>query len=179
MLMSVEELINFHCPRWNELPAFELYIDQVLAFLNEKLSIFAPTADEPVITQAMVNNYVKQNVLIAPVKKKYDREHLAKLTVICVLKRVLPLSHIADSIAAMQRVFSVSEGYDIFCSELEYSVRSAASPDEYPPVIYTSAKSRDIAAMRVVTYAVAEIAVFDKLVEQRKLSEPEIYGKKD
>lgn len=176
MLIDVGELIAFHCPRWDELPAFELYIDQVIAFLSEKLAIFAPSAEEPVITQAMINNYVKQGVMNAPVKKKYDREHLAKLTVICVLKRVLPMKHIADSIAAMQRVFTVQEGYDVFCSELEYSVRSAASPVEYPPVIYTDARSRDIAAMRVVTCAVAEIAVFDKLVALRKSLEPEIYG---
>ncbi len=29
-----KELINYHCPRWNELPEIELYIDQVICVLQ-------------------------------------------------------------------------------------------------------------------------------------------------
>ena len=39
----------------------------------------------------MINNYVKQGALPPPQKKRYSREHLAKLLVICLLKTSLPI----------------------------------------------------------------------------------------
>ena len=41
MKVEAEELINYHCPRWNELPEIELYIDQVICVLQSNLSIFS------------------------------------------------------------------------------------------------------------------------------------------
>lgn len=170
MIIKAEDMLRFHCPRWSELPGFELYIDQVTGFLNESLSIFASGA-EPMITPSMVNNYVKQGILHAPVKKKYSREHLAKLVVICVAKRMFSLCRIGDSIAAMMRVFEVCDGYDIFCDEVEYAVRSAVSPTEFPPKTLHDAETREIASMRALANAFAHIALFDRLVAVRKAEE--------
>ena len=91
MKVEAEELINYHCPRWNELPEIELYIDQVICVLQSNLSIFSKEENSPVITPNMINNYVKQEVLKPPVKKKYNKTHLAYLFVICIL---LSLIHI-------------------------------------------------------------------------------------
>lgn len=170
MTIKAEDLLSFHCPRWEELPGFELYIDQVVGFMNECLAVFGSDG-EPVITQTMVNNYVKQGVLHAPVKKKYGREHLARLVVICVSKRMFSLSRIADSIEAMKRVFEVCDGYDLFCAELEYAVRSAVSPADYPPRTLADAETRETASMRALSCAFAQIALFDRLVGIRKAEE--------
>lgn len=43
-------------PRWKELPTLELYVDQVVAIVNEQLSHLGV---EP-LTKSMVNNYVKK-----------------------------------------------------------------------------------------------------------------------
>ena len=78
-------------PKWEELPDIDLYMDQVIALMNRYLD---NRTKDKMITPSMVNNYVKMKVMPAPVKKKYTREHLMYLIVICVLKQVMPLSSV-------------------------------------------------------------------------------------
>ncbi len=167
MKIKSEDMLNLHLPRWEEFPAFELYIDQVIAFINESLSAFHH-GEEPMITASMINNYVKNGVINAPVKKKYNREHLAKLVVVCIGKRMLSIADINESISAMSRIFEVSEGYNTLCEEVEYEIRSAAKPDEYPPRTIVGADSKEIATMRALASAVARILLFDRIIDQRR-----------
>ena len=168
MRIKSDDLIKLHLPRWEEFPEFELYIEQVIAFINDKLAIFNINGEEPMITPSMINNYVKNGVLHPPVKKKYNREHLAKLFVICIGKRMLSIADIKESINAMMRVFTVSEGYNIFCDELEYAIQSSARPEELPAKTIISASSRDIATLRALASAVAKILLFDRIIGQRR-----------
>ncbi len=167
MKIRTEDLKEIHLPRWEEFPQFDLYIDQVIAFVNEKLRIFNP-AREVLITPSMINNYVKNGVLPAPVKKKYNREHLAKLLIICIEKRMLSIADIAETIHAMSRSMGFSEGYDFYCDELEYAIISTAFPNQYPVRSVIDADTRELATMRSMTYAVANILVFDRIVSQRR-----------
>ena len=168
MRIKSDDLLKIHLPRWEEFPDFELYIEQVIGFINDKLAVFNINADEPLITPSMINNYVKNGVLHPPVKKKYNREHLAKLFIICIGKRMLSISDLKESINAMMRVFRVSEGYNIFCDELEYEILSSAYPEEYPERTVMSAPSRDVATLRSLASAVAKILLFDRIIAQRK-----------
>ena len=79
MRITPEQASAFHCPRWEELPKLLLYMDQVILVLEETLSLFVEEK-ENVVTSTMINNYVKHKVIPAPVKKKYEKEHLANLT---------------------------------------------------------------------------------------------------
>lgn len=168
MNLKKDELKSIHLPRWDEFPAFELYIDQVIAFICERLAMFSHNSDEPFITPAMINNYVKNGVLHPPKKKKYDREHLAKLVVICICKRMLPLSYISESITVMSRVFEIGEGYDTLCDELEYEVKSLVMPEEFPPRAIAESPSRKVAMLRTLASAAARLLVFDRFIEQRR-----------
>lgn len=168
MKLRTHDLINIHLPRWDEFPAFELYIDQVISFINERLELFNRHSEEPLLTASMINNYVKNGAIPAPIKKKYNREHLAKLVVICVGKRMLSLADLTEAIATMSRKFDTAEGYDIFCDEIEYEVLSTFAPDEYPPRTIVSSDSREVATMRSLASAVAKILVFDRIVGQRR-----------
>lgn len=168
MRIKSDDLLSIHIPRWEEFPNFELYIDQVIAFINDNLAIFHHGNDEPMITASMINNYVKNGVLHPPVKKKYNREHLAKLVVICIGKRMLSLADINDSIVVMSRVLEISDGYNLFCDELEYEILSSASPEQHPPRTVISAPTREIATMRSLTSAVARILLFDRIIGQRR-----------
>ena len=103
MKIEAQNLINYHCPRWNELPEIELYIDQVICVLQNNLAIFLKEENTPVITPNMINNYVKQEVLMPPIKKKYNKTHLAYLFVICILKRLMSISEINESIKSMKK----------------------------------------------------------------------------
>lgn len=114
-----KEILQFHCLRYAEFPQVELYMDQVLQVLEQSLAALAPNSREKLLTSTMVNNYVKQNLLPPPLKKRYGREHLAHLLVICVLKQVLPIGDIYQLMRLQTSSLTVPEAYDYFCETLE------------------------------------------------------------
>ena len=71
---------------WDQLPDFALYMDQVLSYMDRQVIRFG---DDDALTAAMVNNYTKSGLVPRAEGKKYSREHLAYLTAICILKRVM------------------------------------------------------------------------------------------
>ena len=73
----------------------------------------------------MINNYVKLKVLPPPVKKRYTRDHLCQLILICLLKQVLSLPEIQRLIAAQLETRDVRAMYDGFCAMQERAVLSA------------------------------------------------------
>lgn len=118
-----QDVLRFHCPRWAELPGIVLYMDQVTGYINDVFEPIAPQDQETTLTKAMVNNYVKLRVISAPVKKKYDRSHVAYLVTICALKQVFSLPEIARLIQTQIGHCSVEQAYDCFCEELEQALR--------------------------------------------------------
>ncbi len=82
-------------PRWEDLPAIDLYMDQVISLLIQYLSFFPKElGGEEFITRSAINNYVRLKVIPPPEKKRYTRIHLAYLIVICCLKPSLNISYI-------------------------------------------------------------------------------------
>lgn len=122
-----KQLEALHIPRYHELPDIELYMDQLIEYLNGKLSIFQIDKKDTVITTAMVNNYVKSKVLPPTVKKRYSKNHVAYLIVICIFKQIYPISKILDMIKIQKAIFSTETAYDYFCTELENALISAFS----------------------------------------------------
>lgn len=112
--------LNYRCPRWEDFPEIELYMDQVVNILENSLNIFSK--NEKIITPAMINNYVKQKIVKPPNKKKYDRVHLAYLFVVCILKRIMPISQICDGMAFAMKKYSIPVAYNKFCDELESAI---------------------------------------------------------
>lgn len=136
---STEEIIKIHIPRWKELPAIELYLDQLVTYLENQLATFIYTDSEinnkenKVITKTMINNYVKLGILDAPTKKKYNKLHIAKLFVICILKQVYSINDIKDLIKLAIETASVEQAYNHFCHELEKAVYITFNSGEYTP----------------------------------------------
>ncbi len=88
-------LAGFKVTRVDEIPAIDLYMDQVLTFLGERLRRTARKSDaDKILTKTMVNNYVKNKVMIPPVKKKYGRDHILLLMVIYYMKSFLSIDDI-------------------------------------------------------------------------------------
>ncbi|NLE26419.1 MAG: DUF1836 domain-containing protein [Clostridiaceae bacterium] len=95
----VTELENYHMPNWNDLPDIDLYMDQVITYLEKQLAVFSKNEDEKFITPAMINNYVKNEIIPRPLNKKYTREHLAHLISVLNLKNILSLMDITRLIS--------------------------------------------------------------------------------
>ena len=83
----------YNLPEWEDLPQIDLYLDQVIALVNQYLGFFVydPT-EEKLLTPSMVNNYVKLRLIPAPVRKKYGRKHIALLLMICTFKQSLSMA---------------------------------------------------------------------------------------
>lgn len=120
-------------PAWDELPTLELYMDQVVIVLNDYLDMYAAGEDKTV-TQAMINNYVKQKLIPPPVKKKYSRVHLALLMIICTLKQTLNISVVKEMLPDWDgdvvrrfydRFITVQKGFGAY---FVGQVRAAAEP---------------------------------------------------
>lgn len=100
-------------PLWQELPELDLYLDQVLLYTNQVIRSAISPQDKP-LTAAMVNNYVKHQLIAKPVKKKYQKKQLARLIVITLLKPVFAISDIARSIEALQQDYEAIDLYNSF-----------------------------------------------------------------
>lgn len=110
---------------WEQLPDFALYMDQVLSYMDRQTLRF----DEgSTLTAAMVNNYTKSGLLPRADGKKYNREHLAYLTAICVLKQVLSARDI-DLLfqEELRGERQVQDGYASFCASLDSALNLTAS----------------------------------------------------
>lgn len=105
---------------WEQLPDFPLYMDQMLSYMDRQVIRFE---GEDGLTAAMVNNYTKSGLVPRADGKKYTREHLAYLTAICVLKRVLSAKDMGLVISAeLNTRKDVAESYGAFCESLDKSL---------------------------------------------------------
>lgn len=98
---------------WDAIPDLGLYMDQVVTFLERQCKALYP-AGERVLTPAMVNNYVKMGLVDRPVGKKYGREQLAQLLMICVLKQAAS----AEGLKTLLKTDDLNALYNHFCDML-------------------------------------------------------------
>ena len=129
-----EEAQNFHLPRWEEIPNIDLYIDQVVSLLESYLSNYIKSDNEndnTVVTKTMINNYVKHGVINPPINKKYNKEHIAYLFVIFILKQIYSIGEIKKLITLALETSSIENAYNRFCSELEKAIRMTFSGKSY------------------------------------------------
>lgn len=109
---------------WEQLPDFSLYMDQVLSYMDRQVLRFDGDTG---LTAAMVNNYTKGSLLPRAEGKKYGREHLAYLTVICVLKQVLSTKDMTLLLdQELKDSGSVETGYAAFCKSLDGAMTTIA-----------------------------------------------------
>ncbi|MCI1666313.1 MAG: DUF1836 domain-containing protein [Atopobiaceae bacterium] len=130
---SYEELASgmraVHVTRIGEMPRIQLYLDQVLTFVNEELS-FMEVPGEVALTGSMVNNYVKQHVIPAPEKKRYTRRHLATLLFVCAFKRAFSMAQVKAILdMCHDSDVDMARAYDDLCGVIEHAIAT-----EFPPV---------------------------------------------
>lgn len=112
-------------PQWNLLPDIGLYMDQVMTLMERT---FAAAPGMGGITKSMVNNYVKAGLIRRPAGRKYDRDQLAQLIMIAVLKQALSMEEI-DKVLSVLCCGGVESGYARFCAELLSGEKHAEAED--------------------------------------------------
>lgn len=91
LTQKLKALEDLELPAFADLPSIDLYMDQVLGYLNPILLSVCRAQDGAPLTPNMINNYVKGGYLARPVQKKYGRDHLAMLYMLCSVKQNLSL----------------------------------------------------------------------------------------
>ena len=122
--MSINK--EFHLPRWRNFPEIDLYIDQLVSYLEQHLSNYIINDEEKdgkIVTKTMINNYVKHNVIKPPVNKKYNREHLAYLFAIFLLKQIYSIGEVKMLLDLAIKTSPIDQAYDMFCNELEKAIK--------------------------------------------------------
>lgn len=80
--------------RSSDIPAIDLYVDQIINLHTEKLKEGSERYHERQLTKTMINNYAKDRV-ITPVKgKKYTKEQIIQILIIYALKGTLSIGEI-------------------------------------------------------------------------------------
>ena len=124
----------FSYPKWEEIPSIDLYLDQVLLYVNQVCTpVF--TEKEKGLTASMVNNYVKHGYLTKPDKKKYQRQQIARLIAITTLKSVFSIQEIAQTLNTLQSQASSDQLYDAFVDYMNQGI------DPAKPIIQTSCQT--------------------------------------
>ena len=131
-LTDLQERLRTQRPvEWEQLPDFALYMDQVLSYMDRQVLRFD---DDDALTAAMVNNYTKSGLVPRAEGKKYSREHLAYLTAICILKRVMSTRDMDMLIhEELQGSHSVESGYNAFCASLDKALNITVDEMESRP----------------------------------------------
>ncbi len=114
---------------WEALPDFPLYMDQVLSYM-ERQTIRLDESDA--LTASMVNNYTKNGLVPRAEGKKYNREHLAYLTFICILKQVMSARDMDLLIRTeLDGDRPVEDGYRAFLESLDSALTATSREMEH------------------------------------------------
>ena len=125
---------TFSYPKWEEIPSINLYLDQVLLYVNQ---ICPPASHdkEKGLTASMVNNYVKHGYISKPEKKKYQRKQIARLIAITTLKSVFSIQEIAQTLNTLHTDTNSEELYNAFVDYMNKDI------DPANPIIQASCQT--------------------------------------
>ena len=94
LLERIEEAVGDVDLADTDIPAIDLYLDQILSLVAEKTAISSDRYRERALTKTMINNYSKGG-LISPIEgKKYSRAHIIEMLLVYALKNTLPIDEI-------------------------------------------------------------------------------------
>ena len=77
-----------------DIPAIDLYLDQILSLLADKNATSAPRYRERALTKTMINNYSKDGLISPITGKKYSRSHIVEMLLVYALKNTLSIDEI-------------------------------------------------------------------------------------
>ena len=103
-LMNTVDQLTYVRPE--EIPSVDLYMDQVLGFINDRmLHLTRNPKEDKIFTKTMINNYAKTKILPSPVKKKYSKDHMLLLLLIYYFKGVLSVGDTGELLGKITEKF--------------------------------------------------------------------------
>ena len=91
----IEELKAYDSIRLDEIPEYRLFISQIEEFFDKKLGKNVDDDEEKkVISKTMIQNYIKDGLIMPPEGKSYNKNHVILLAIIYNLKSILTIKDI-------------------------------------------------------------------------------------
>lgn len=123
----LKELASLNTIHPEEVPDIPLYMDQVTTFMEEHLKDFRRYENDKIMTKTMINNYAKSNLIPAPEKKKYSKDHVLLFIMIYYLKSFLSITDIEklfskitkDYFNNAEAAYDLKDLYADFCKMVE------------------------------------------------------------
>lgn len=99
MNTDTERMVKYIVDKLNvidsdDIPAIDLYMDQVTTFMDKHLKSGKRFDDDKILTKTMINNYAKNDLLPPPEKKRYSKDHVLMLIFIYYFKNILSINDI-------------------------------------------------------------------------------------
>ena len=146
---------------WHELPDISLYLDQIISYMPRQLIHFD---DRDALTSAMVNNYIKDGLVPRAEGKRYAPVHLAYLTAVCALKKVLSVRDISNLIHSGEELGMDAEAmYGYFLRKLDKALADTAETIDPDAGQWELAKLALTLALQSYAYQLACTRILDIL----------------
>lgn len=110
----LNEMSEYELTCYEKLPDIDLYMDQMITYLERQLQPFAMSTLDKQITSSMINNYVKGECIPSPTCKRYNKEHIALILQICLLKRAINIADIKQILDSNYLSTDFMETYNDF-----------------------------------------------------------------
>jgi Domain of unknown function (DUF1836) len=104
-------MIKSHFPPRDQIPTINLYMDQLLEYLDQFLASEKRSNDEIALTKTMINNYVKSKMVVPPDRKKYNQESIIDLLIIHHYKRAFTIQDTGNLLQLMKHESDYYTGF--------------------------------------------------------------------
>jgi hypothetical protein len=177
MIIEIKDWISkiktINLPRWQQLPDLALYSDQVVEYVNDTIGAVFINHDDhkgKVLTSSMINNYVKNNIMPPPIKKRYHKDHIAFIITITILKQVSNLNDVSQGIKHLTTVLGKVDAYNEFVSFLENALKASTMELELKPDIsyFQTPVDMNLLPLKTATIAFASIMMSKYLLQEVK-----------
>lgn len=148
-------MIKSHFPSRDQIPTINLYMDQLLEYLDQFLASEKRSSDEIALTKTMINNYVKSKLVVPPDRKKYNQESIIDLLIIHHYKRAFSIQ---DTGNLLQQMKLEDDYYNAFRARHEELINTL-------PELDFSDLNTDTAKLLLLKLA-EEVAIKKQLTEQ-------------
>lgn len=103
---------------WEALPAVPVYMEQLLAIVNQTIQPLGL----PAVTKTMINSYVKQHFFSRPTGHRYTRNHIVAVLVVSILKVDFSLPVISKAILQIRDSRQIEWRYQQFREAFEQTL---------------------------------------------------------
>lgn len=117
LLQLLEQIRSGEDIKPEEMPEYRLYISQIEEFFDKKLGKgMADDEERKTISKTMIQNYIKDGLLMPPEGKCYNRSHVILLILIYSMKSILSIKDIKKLLSPILADVDNEDN----CSDIEY-----------------------------------------------------------